>query len=218
MGEDVAVAEQHGRAPEWIVVMPVKRLAGGKSRLSTRTAGERRDLALAFALDSVRAATGCDLVARVVVVTDDDEVRAAALGLDATWVSEGSRAELNAAIRHGVVQVRLGSPDAAVAVLAADLPALRSDELGKALALAAQQARAFVADAPGTGTTLLTALAGIDPDPHFGVRSRAAHAFSGAVALEPGSVPGLRRDVDTEVDLWDARRLGVGPATAHALR
>ncbi len=51
--------------------------------------------------------------------------------------------------------------------------------------------------------------------PRFGPRSRAAHAASGAVALEVGPVPGLRRDVDTEVDLWDAGRLGLGPATAE---
>jgi hypothetical protein len=29
----------------------------------------------------------------------------------------------------------------------------------------------------------------------------------------PGALAGLRRDVDSEVDLWDARRLGLGAFT-----
>ncbi len=115
------------------------------------------------------------------------------------------------------VSERLGAeePGLAVAALVADLPALRTDELRRALAAAAHVARGFVADAAGTGTTLLTAAPGVGLDPRFGPRSRAAHAASGAIALEPGPVPGLRRDVDTEVDLWDAGRLGLGPASAR---
>lgn len=40
----------------WSVVVPVKALDRGKTRLSTRTAARRRELALAFALDTVRSA------------------------------------------------------------------------------------------------------------------------------------------------------------------
>ena len=96
-----------------------------------------------------------------------------------------------------------------------------AESLPKPLETAARKAeefaRGFVADAAGTGTTTLTARPGVDLDPRFGPRSRAAHAASGAVALEPGPVPGLRRDVDTEVDLWDAGRLGLGRASAAAV-
>ena len=56
---------------EWVVVVPVKRLDRAKTRLSTRPAPERRALALAFALDTVRAAITCPGVVGVVVVTDD---------------------------------------------------------------------------------------------------------------------------------------------------
>ena len=229
MGEDDGVTEQREPTQEpgtshhealsrgWIVIAPVKRLDQGKSRLSTRPAGERRSLALAFALDSVRAALACDLVDRVVVVTDDLDVEVAMSVLGASSVPEGPEAGLNPAIRHAVEQVRLTNPDAAIAVLAADRPALRPDELSRALQAAAGVSRGFVADAPGTGTTMLTVLPGVDPQPQFGVRSRAAHAFSGAISLNPTDIPGLRRDVDTEVDLWDAVRLGTGPATTAAL-
>ena len=76
-----------------------------------------------------------------------------------------------------------------------------------------------MADAAGIGSTLLTARPGVELGPRFGERSRAAHRSSGAVELaaSPGALAGLRRDVDTEVDLWDAVRLGVGPATTDAL-
>lgn len=202
---------------EWVVVVPVKRLDRAKTRLSTRPAPERRALALAFALDTVRAALACPGVLGVVVVTDDDEVRAAVSELGASWVPDEPDSGLNAALTHGADVVRRDSPDAAVAVLAADLPALRPDELARALHAASGVPRGFVADAAGTGTTLLTARDGVDLDARFGPRSRAAHAASGAVALEPGPVPGLRRDVDTEVDLWDAGRLGLGLATGPLL-
>jgi 2-phospho-L-lactate guanylyltransferase len=69
-----------------------------------------------------------------------------------------------------------------------------------------------VADAPGTGTVLLTAPPGVPLDPRFGVGSAAAHRASGAVPLT-GPWPSLRRDVDTAADLADAARLGLGPAT-----
>ena len=75
----------------------------------------------------------------------------------------------------------------------------------------------FVADTEGTGTTLLTAADGSRLDPRFGHRSRARHAASGAVELVTGPLASLRRDVDTEVDLHDARRLGLGPRTLAVL-
>ena len=202
---------------DWVVVVPVKRLDRAKTRLSSRSAAQRRALALAFAVDTVRAALGCPGVVGVVVVADDPEVRAAVAALGASWVPDEPGAGLNEALTHGADVVRRDSPGAWVAVLAADLPALRSEELARALAAARQVPRGFVADAAGTGTTLLTARPGVALDARFGPRSRAAHAATGATALEPGPVPGLRRDVDTEVDLWDAGRLGLGVATASLL-
>jgi 2-phospho-L-lactate guanylyltransferase len=199
---------------DWVVVVPVKRLERAKTRLSTRTASQRRALALAFALDTVRAAVACEPVRGVLVVTDDDEVRDAVTRLGGTWVPDEPDNGLNAALSHGADHVRRTSPEVGVAVLAADLPALRGEELSRALTAASGVARGFISDAGGTGTTLLTARPGVELDPRFGPRSRAAHVASGAVALEVGPVPGLRRDVDTEVDLWDAGRLGLGHATA----
>ena len=201
----------------WTVLAPVKRLDAAKTRLSTRTASERRALALAFAVDTVHAALACEEVGRVVAVTDDDEVRAAMERLGAAWTPDTSDEDLNGAVLAAADRLLDDEPGQSFAVLVADLPALRGEELRRALRLAASHERAFVADSAGTGTTLLTARSGVPIDPRFGPRSRAAHAASGAVPIEPGPVPGLRRDVDTEVDLWDAGRRGLGQATAAIL-
>ena len=205
-----------GAGEGWAVVVPVKGLPEAKSRLSAGTPQDRRELALAFVLDTVAAARECDRVAAVVVVTDDADVRVAVSALGAEVVDDGTPG-LNPALVRGAAHVAAAYPTLAVAALAGDLPALRPSELAHALDAAAAVERGFVADAAGTGTTLLTALPGVDLDPRFGPRSRAAHAVSGAIALDPGEAPGLRRDVDTTVDLWDAARLGVGPATAALL-
>ncbi|MFN8169994.1 MAG: 2-phospho-L-lactate guanylyltransferase [Candidatus Nanopelagicales bacterium] len=194
---------------EWTVVVPVKALDRGKSRLSTRTAAGRRSLSLAFALDTVAAAVAAG--PSVLVVAGDD-VREAVAALGARWHSDPGGG-INAAVEHAAATL----PDRPLAVLVGDLPALRPEELRAALDEARRVPRGLVADAAGVGSTLLTALSGQALRPAFGPRSRAAHRASGAVELALAPVPGLRRDVDTEVDLWDARRLGVGPATAAAL-
>ena len=202
---------------EWVVVIPVKRLDRAKTRLSTRPAPQRGALALAFALDTVRAALACPRVSAVLVVTDDDEVRASTVALGARSALDAPDAGLPAAVVHDADVARARSDKVWVAALVADLPALRTDELDRALDAAEAVGRGFVADAAGIGTTLLTAAPGHDLGPRFGARSRAAHAASGAVELQPLDVAGLRRDVDSEVDLWDAARLGLGAATAALL-
>lgn len=205
-----------GSAPRggWLVVVPVKALDLAKSRLSTRTAGHRRSLALAFALDTLAAALACAEVDGVLVVADA-EVREAVTALGADWLPDPG-AGLNAAVSAGAAHLGSGRP---MAALVGDLPALRPEELALALHHARSIDRGLVADAAGIGTTLLTSADGSGIDPRFGARSRAAHRAAGAVELDgaPGSYAGLRRDVDTEVELWDALRLGVGPATAAAL-
>ena len=106
--------------------------------------------------------------------------------------------------------MRLVDPDVAVAAMCADLPSLRAEDLTDALS-AGLTPRWFVADAPGTGTTLLAAGPGVDLEPHFGAGSARRHEESGAAPVR-AEVATLRRDVDTEDDLAAARALGVGDA------
>jgi len=206
----------------WSVVVPVKRLPAAKTRLYDRRRGaaEHAALALALAEDTVAAAAGCPPVARVIVVTDDLDAAAAVRRLGALVVGDEPDAGLNPALAHGAARARELAGTDGVAALSCDLPALRPAELAGALGAAGAHPRAFVADAAGIGSTLLTALPGIPLDPRYGAGSRHAHLASGAAELA-GDWPSLRRDVDTADDLAAAAALGLGPATrawaaAHA--
>jgi 2-phospho-L-lactate guanylyltransferase len=131
-------------------------------------------------------------------------------------VADVPDAGLNPALAYAAARARpRGASTPGLAALAADLPALRAEDLTDALraADAATATRAFVADAAGTGTVLLASSPEAGLEPCFGPNSAAAHAASGAQQLA-GAWPSLRRDVDTAADLADAVRLGVGPRTA----
>ncbi|GHH86665.1 2-phospho-L-lactate guanylyltransferase [Streptomyces sulfonofaciens] len=201
----------------WTLVIPLKPLVQAKSRLSdTAGDGVRPGLALAFAQDTVAAALDCPRVGGVVVVTDDARAGRELAALGARVVPDQPAAGLNAALAHGAAAVRARRPDAAVAALNADLPALRSAELARVLAAAGEFPRAFLADAAGVGTTLLAAAPGRDLRPAFGAASRARHTASGAVELALTGVDSVRQDVDTGDDLRVALALGVGPRTGTA--
>ncbi|MEU8536241.1 MULTISPECIES: 2-phospho-L-lactate guanylyltransferase [Streptomyces] len=200
---------------QWTLVVPVKPLARAKSRLSdTADDGVRPGLALAFALDTVAAALACQAVADVAVVTDDARAGRELAALGAAVVRDEPRGGLNAALAHGSAAVRAARPGTPVAALNADLPALRPAELARVLAAAGKFTRAFLPDAAGIGTTLLTAEPGTELSPAFGPDSRLRHRASGAVELSLGAVDSVRQDVDTGGDLRTALALGVGPRTA----
>lgn len=198
---------------EWGVVVPVKRLDLAKSRLTGVPDDVRRELALAFAQDVVRAAVACRAVRRVLVVTDDPEAAAALAALGADVHADRPGAGLNPALEHGAALLRQDDGHLGVATLAADLPALRADDLAAALAL--PSGRAFVVDAGGSGTTLLAAAPGAALAPSFGPGSAARHRSSGARELDAAA--GLRQDVDVPADLARAVALGVGLSTSRAL-
>lgn len=205
-----------GAPVSWTLVVPLKPLISAKSRLSAAADDRLRPaLALAFALDTVSAALGCEEVSDVIVVTDDPLATRELASLGAVVVPDSPRRGLNAALAHGADVVRARSPRVALATLNADLPALRPIELGQVLNSAAQAPRSFLADAAGSGTTLLSALPDVPLKPAFGVGSRKAHLASGAREIDLSDVPSVRHDVDTGEDLVAALALGVGP---HTLR
>ncbi|WP_067505371.1 2-phospho-L-lactate guanylyltransferase [Actinoplanes sp. TFC3] len=199
---------------QWTAVVPVKQLSAAKSRLRGAVADARHEeLALAMVCDTVLAIGSCALVRDVMVVTADARAAAAVSELGARVVADPG-GDLNAAMSFGADTVAgLGRPRA---VLTGDLPALRPGELDAALQAAGQD-RAYVADAVGSGTVLLTTGTATALDPHFGVGSAAAHAASGARALT-GDWPGLRQDVDTPADLRTVLALGAGEHTCALLR
>jgi len=196
-------------------VIPVKRLTAAKSRLRGAVPAHRHaDLALAMVRDTATAVLGGDTVGELIVVTDDPVVREAMAGLGARVVPDRPGADLNGAMRYGADEVAGLSRHRAV--LAGDLPALRPGQLDEALLLAAGR-RSFIADAAGTGTSLLAAPPGQPLDPRFGIGSASAHERSGAHPLT-GDWPGLRQDVDTPADLATVIALGAGRHTCELLR
>lgn len=198
----------------WSLVVPLKPLAVAKSRLAAAVGGSRAGLALAFAQDTVAGALACAAVADVVVVTDDAGAGKELARLGARIVPDAPAAGLNAALAHGALEVRRARPGAAVAAMNADLPALRPPELLRVLEAASAFPRAFLADAAGIGTTLLSAAPDVELAPSFGGPSRARHSASGAAEIGLADVESVRRDVDTGADLRRALALGVGLHTA----
>lgn len=175
--------------PRWSVVIPVKPALLGKSRLRHPAA-----VAAAIALDTVAAAVATVVDGervRVIVVTADDAIAVEAEALGAEVVREDAPAGLRAAIERGLAQATGNR-----AVLLGDLPALRPPDLVAALTAAATEPRAFVSDAEGTGTTLVTARSGEVLLHHFGADSARRHRDAGLVELAVPAGSTLRRDVD----------------------
>lgn len=214
----------------WSVILPLKPPQRGKSRL--RGSGDddaaHVALVLAFAQDALAAALRAEPVAGAVLVCDRATADAVLhAGLDGpaalrpgdrsrvVVASEEPGEGLNGAVRAGQAAARLRWPDAGSAALLPDLPAVDAESIARALAAAERHARSYVPDFDGGGTTMLCALPGIDLAPRFGAGSAAAHAQSGAIALDADAR--LRLDVDTRADLAANLRLGVGPATAAVL-
>lgn len=204
-----------GAASLWTLIVPLKPLAHAKSRLVTTPEPRRPALALAFALDTVSAALSCPEVGRVLVVTDDQRASTELGALGADIIPDRPARGLNAALAHGAEAARATAPWPPVAALNADLPALRAVELSRVLNAAAHAPRSFLADALGTGTTMLTARSGVALRPAFGGGSRGKHLATGAREITLADVDSVRQDVDTREDLLAALTLGVG---RHTLR
>lgn len=193
-------------------MVPVKEASIAKSRLQPPPPLSRPDLARAIARDTLETVCRALAPADVVAVTSDPQITAAATDLGCVVVpdpGEGLNAAVVAGLRVAVV------PDAAVAILLGDLPALRVEDLLAGLAACAGHDHAVVPDLDGSGTVLLTARPGRVPTPSFGAGSAARHARTAATL--PLDLPRLRLDVDDLADLTAAAQLGVGPHTAQVL-
>jgi len=197
------------------VVVPVKPPAVAKSRLGGLGDDVRRALASAFAADTVEAALASERVACVLVVTDDHVLARELAGTGVEVILDGAAEDLNASLVQAAAELLRRHPGLRIAALCADLPALRPAELTRALDAASCKVMAFVPDADGGGTTVVTA-----PDletfrPRFGHGSRAAHLDAGADEIGIDDIASVRRDVDTPADLADVLRLGIGPRTSR---
>lgn len=208
-------------APDrYAVLVPVKPPAVAKTRLAPLGDDARRDLAAAFAVDTVAAVLACEVVDRVLVVTDDHVLARTMTELGADVIPDGT-SDLNGTLVQAAAEMHRRDPSLRLAAVCADLPALRAGELGDALAAASPQGMSFVADREGVGTTTVTASDLSSFRPAFGHGSRRQHLDAGAHEVDQVDVPSVRRDVDDPAKLDEALALGVGPCTslvATALR
>lgn len=195
--------------PRYALLIPVKDGQSAKTRLGVGEDGQRARLMAAFAHDAITAARDSEQVS-VHVVGDPVALAPLVADLGVGILPDEGEGDLNRALARAAG--RLERSGLGIAVMLADLPCLRTEDLDSALDQA--RGRSFVADADGTGTTLLVSPAGALLDPRFGAGSAAAHTASGAVRIGE-TLASLRRDVDTTTDLEAALVFGVGLRTAR---
>ena len=194
------------------VLVPVRGLAEGKTRLGeTLDAEERETLIVGLLHRLLEILAAWPPSRRVHVVSDDAIVRRVAIEHGASVVPEPADGDLNAALA-AARDAALARHASAVLILPADLPLVTIGALDRLLdaaeaALAAGSGRARVGAAPsdargGTNALLLSPPAVIEPA--FGMGSleahvRAARAADASVQLVID--PQLGFDLDTPEDL-----------------
>ena len=202
-------------SPRFGVIVPVKPPAVAKSRLGRLGDDVRLSLAVAFAADTIEAALRAGLVDVVLAVTDDHRLAADLRAMGAEVMPDGTTDDLNGSLVQAAAELARRCPGRRPTALCADLPALRPDDLDRALAASAEHRLAFVADADRVGTTMLAAEDTGSFRPAFGPGSRVEHRSWGAVEIELEDLDRLRRDVDTPDDLAAALRMGIGPRSSR---
>jgi len=192
------------------VVIPVRTLDGGKSRLGAVLDAEERYELVAMLLREITAtALATPGVAEVLVVSPDPDVLAIAEDAGARAIPQTSRG-LNPALVEARAEVTSGR----MLIVPGDLSAVTPADLAVMLAAGDTGGTPSVVLAPdrhGRGTNALL----LDPpdaiDPAFGGGSREGHAWlarsAGIPYIEVTGRPGLEHDLDMPEDLLLAEAL-----------
>lgn len=200
-------ARRDAAGPAEAILVPVKRLADAKQRLSLG-AEARRALSLAMLTDVLGAAAPWPL--RIVVTADPSVAGTAAA---AGWVVvDDPGTELNGAVEAGTLAAAERGA-AALLVLPFDVPLVSADDLA---ALFAEDAEVVVCRSDDGGTTGLLRRPPTVVPTAFGPASAARHAATGRAAglrVSEIRLPGLALDVD---DLDDLRLLAATPSRSSA--
>ncbi len=201
--------------PTLCAVVPVKGLAHSKSRLLPDLGPERaQSLVLAMLQDAVAALCRVPELDRVVVLTPDAAVAAAAREAGGEVLLRPDPG-LSAAVDRAAAELAPG-PDDALLVVLGDLPALAPGEVRELLAALPGRGVALAATRDGGTSALLrrpalAIAAGFGPDSARVHRERAAAA---QLPLVERALASLAIDVDRIQDLCDLRRSGAaGPRT-----
>ena len=192
-----------------VAVLPVKRFADAKQRLSTGLApGTRRALAEAMLTDVLVALRRTEGLDEVVVVTAEPVAEALALGYGARVVSDTREAGQSPAAQLGLDAVEGAD---VVLLVPGDCPALDPAQL-TALLQSVEPAPSvvLVPDRHGTGTNGLLLHPPTAIEPSFGPGSRERHtalAEEAGASLRVEEMPSLVLDVDTPDDLAAMREV-----------
>lgn len=221
-------------SPKVGAVIALKSLTEAKTRLSAPS-DLRQRIALTMFLDTAAAVSA--VADQTVVVSTQPGLQELLhrMQIDANVLADEPPSGLNPALRHGEAWLRNAGGDRILACVG-DLPSLTSSAVRMVLTAADRsvdrvdkqpraERRYFVSDMAGLGTTML--ITDQSPlQPRFGGPSGQAHLDSGAESLRPPASASheeledwsrARRDVDTEEDLREAHRLGLGGWTASLI-
>ena len=192
---------------DWCVIVPLSSAAQAKSRLSS-LGPWREPMALSLATDVISTLLAARGVSQVLVTSDGS----LAVETGAVHVDSGT-ADLNGSIQAAESRARREGFEC-IAVVMADLPCVRPEDVEDFLTRARRVPRGFVRDHRGSGTTVLTTT-GPGLLPRFGGGSAAGHRAEGAVEFEVSIR--MRFDIDDPEDITVALAFGLGPATSATL-
>ena len=180
------------------LIVPVKALASGKSRLApVLSTSERADLVATLLSHVLEAAATCPGISRMTVVSADPEIRDMAAALGADSIADPPGADLNGALEHAVAL----ADSAGVLILPADLPLVAPEDIAAVL-----PDGPGIVIAPDRGDSGTNALALSPPDCipfRFGIDSFSAHceaADRAGLTVRIVRRPGLAFDLDTPAD------------------
>lgn len=191
-----------------VAVIPVKQLANAKQRLSgVLSAEQRRDLFRAMLEDVLEAATSCDRVEKVIVVTDDAEVADIAHAFGAETRPEPGKPGLIEAVAETGRQLANESVERMV-FLPADIPLVSVEELEVVLdGPTGEGPDMMIVPAHDLGGSNCVVTAPPDCMPFaFGVDSFRRHLdIARDLGIEPSvaRLPGIGLDIDTPDDLFE---------------
>lgn len=186
------------------VILPVKSFSRAKQRLGAGV-GEslRDDLARAMVGDVLVAVHRCAGIERVIVVTNEPSVRAAALYKNAIVIEDASERGQSEAVALGLQRAAAEGFQRALCI-PGDCPALDPLQIDELLGCSAAPAVVIIPDRHGTGTNgLLLSPPGVI-EPSFGTDSYKRHLALAEAAGAPSkvaAVPSLLLDIDTSDDL-----------------
>ncbi|MEZ5856731.1 MAG: 5-amino-6-(D-ribitylamino)uracil--L-tyrosine 4-hydroxyphenyl transferase CofH [Hyphomicrobiaceae bacterium] len=206
--------------PRTFAVVPVKALGAAKQRLATAlSSGQRRALVLAMLEDVLSTLALVPAIERVMVVTRDADVAAAAARHGCETIGEPQGSDLNQSLAFGLAAAAAAGAERAL-VLPGDVPLATPTDIEAVLRAPVAGEGAIAPDAAHEGTNALLLPLPAAFVPRFGIDSFDRHrqlAAESGLTLNTVERWGLAHDIDLAADLAALEQrpryaaLGLGP-------